>query len=699
MRPEILYVLNVVILTYIGINAYRSRAGKTTLYFLLMCLSYSIWEICVLLFVLIPELVNLTFVARLQLLCSIVFFNSFLCFCYSYPESKTVPLRRINALISVVVSVFVLFSDTVTRARLSEEKVVFDDGFGFIFYSAYVLILAATAIVRLITSFLSNRNYRKRLRALVYGLSVSIVLTSIFHIILPAFGNFDYLFLGYITTSVPPYAIAYSLIKQNLLDYDVAINRTTAWFWVLFFAVFPVLYLMLISEEGRVLSLFVSAWLAFWVLYGGRVHQFVLTTARRTFVKGWYDDDVVLNEVSSKIFGEMNGFKIFSAVADSLDKALEPEELIIIVARRGDDESVSEYAQIEYHNGTVTRISVLSPEIDAFKCFRGVRYLSDCDAPVREYLEKQGLNSDSGAVVISFHSPDMFEGTMVLGGRSGGAGYKERDLRLLRQLFVTVSGVLYRLTPFEKLEQRYRESKERLHNAEIQLLRAEKIQSIAHATRQAHHEIRTPLNIIKLGLGRVKSMGDFEAYKDTVESQIKQAMEVVEETLLITDLEKESIDRLVPTDVGDVVLRALKMTPDSQHMIHTDLSSESRVLAVQSDLQVVFINLVRNALEAMPNGGRLDISTRDKGDLVEISFQDTGVGIEKELQSKIWEPYFSGKITEVGNSTARRGWGLTIVNRIVTEHKGTISVESEVGVGTTFYLRFPKMLETERSIA
>ena len=65
------------------------------------------------------------------------------------------------------------------------------------------------------------------------------------------------------------------------------------------------------------------------------------------------------------------------------------------------------------------------------------------------------------------------------------------------------------------------------------------------------------------------------------------------------------------------------------------------------------------------------------------------MGIAPELREKIWEPYFSGKVTAAGNHTAGRGWGLTICNRIITEHKGSIQCESELGKGSKFIVRMP----------
>jgi signal transduction histidine kinase len=108
------------------------------------------------------------------------------------------------------------------------------------------------------------------------------------------------------------------------------------------------------------------------------------------------------------------------------------------------------------------------------------------------------------------------------------------------------------------------------------------------------------------------------------------------------------------------------------------------ILAVPNDLRQVFLNLILNAVDAMPEGGRLDIATRQLGDSqVGVTIRDSGRGIPEEHLSRIYEPFFTTK--ERGT-----GLGLSISYGIVKALRGTIQVESAVRVGTTFTLRFPR---------
>jgi two-component system NtrC family sensor kinase len=94
------------------------------------------------------------------------------------------------------------------------------------------------------------------------------------------------------------------------------------------------------------------------------------------------------------------------------------------------------------------------------------------------------------------------------------------------------------------------------------------------------------------------------------------------------------------------------------------------------------INLLRNAMQAMPGGGNISLTTRRVGEFVEARFSDAGHGVPDEIRERIFSPFFTTK-------AAGSGLGLTIVGQIVREHGGTIEVQSKVGSGTTFTVRLP----------
>ena len=113
----------------------------------------------------------------------------------------------------------------------------------------------------------------------------------------------------------------------------------------------------------------------------------------------------------------------------------------------------------------------------------------------------------------------------------------------------------------------------------------------------------------------------------------------------------------------------------------------------EDKLRQVFLNIVLNAVQAMPDGGRLTITSKTSpdGQFAHISIADTGQGIPEENLQKIFDPFFTTKPTNKGT-----GLGLAVTQGIIEQHKGTIEVTSTVGQGTTFLVTLPtSQKETE----
>jgi signal transduction histidine kinase len=118
-----------------------------------------------------------------------------------------------------------------------------------------------------------------------------------------------------------------------------------------------------------------------------------------------------------------------------------------------------------------------------------------------------------------------------------------------------------------------------------------------------------------------------------------------------------------------------------------NLTESCKINGDENQLKQVFINIIKNGIEAMPAGGVINISSEKKGSYTIISIKDQGSGMTKENMKQIGEPFFSTK--EKGT-----GLGLPICLRILKEHKGELKIESESGKGSTFYVILP--LESDK---
>jgi signal transduction histidine kinase/ActR/RegA family two-component response regulator len=152
------------------------------------------------------------------------------------------------------------------------------------------------------------------------------------------------------------------------------------------------------------------------------------------------------------------------------------------------------------------------------------------------------------------------------------------------------------------------------------------------------------------------------------------------------DFQPVSVDQLL-LDVREITRPRWKSRAESEG-VHINLelqlgSDEPRVLGDESELREVLINLVFNAVDAMPQGGTLTLSTRESNASVEISVTDTGAGMSEEVRSRVFDPFFTTK------GKAGMGLGLAVSYGIIRRHEGSIEAESEMGRGTTFRIRLP----------
>ena len=132
----------------------------------------------------------------------------------------------------------------------------------------------------------------------------------------------------------------------------------------------------------------------------------------------------------------------------------------------------------------------------------------------------------------------------------------------------------------------------------------------------------------------------------------------------------------------------------SENSIRIDLSLAeglNEVLASKNQLRQVFLNIIGNARDAMPDGGTLTVATKTDHNIVVAEISDTGIGIKEENMNKIFEAFFTTK-----SSVKGVGLGLSVCYGFIKDHGGDIKVKSEVGQGTTFSIEFPVKKAHER---
>ena len=231
--------------------------------------------------------------------------------------------------------------------------------------------------------------------------------------------------------------------------------------------------------------------------------------------------------------------------------------------------------------------------------------------------------------------------------------------------------------------------KERL---EDQLRQSEHLIALGRLATGVAHELRNPIGIIKtlveLMNQEYSQMSGIEEFTRAIDEQVdRQAMEI-QELLDFGRPTKVSIKECSVNDLINGVLSfSAAMLRKQSIIVVMQLDNKlSKILADTEKLKQVFVNIIINAAEAMPSGGKLEIITKEMDNMVSISFSDTGEGIPAEEKSRIFDPFYTTKKTGTG-------LGLSISYQSIQLHGGTIEVDSELNKGSTFIINFPVTLQ------
>jgi len=225
---------------------------------------------------------------------------------------------------------------------------------------------------------------------------------------------------------------------------------------------------------------------------------------------------------------------------------------------------------------------------------------------------------------------------------------------------------------------------------EDQLVQADKLSSVGLLAAGVAHEVNTPLAVIssyaQILARQVAEEPKTAEILDKITSQTFRASEIVNSLL---NFSRTSGTEKSPLDLSRTINETLDMVvPQLRHAhveVETNLSREaSRVLGNQGQLQQVLLNLILNARDAMPDGGRLVIGAHEQDGMARVSVRDTGIGMTADQARRVFDPFFTTKGPKRGT-----GLGLAVSYGIMQEHSGTITVESRPGEGSTFTVEVP----------
>jgi two-component system NtrC family sensor kinase len=295
----------------------------------------------------------------------------------------------------------------------------------------------------------------------------------------------------------------------------------------------------------------------------------------------------------------------------------------------------------------------------------------DFDAAVEKLSAEISVEGDSRGLVEVGYVETMRE--------VEGAAFLPEERELLEAVARQISLIVER-----------RESAEERRKLEEQLWHADRLATIGQLAAGVAHELNEPLaNVLGFAELAAKGPGLPPAVARDLEKIMSAALhgrEIVKKLLIFG---RQMPARKTRLDLNDVVEEGLyfleaRCAKEGAEIVRSLAAGLPPLDADASQLQQVLVNLVVNAVQAMPAGGVVTISTARRGDNVLLAVEDTGVGMSEEVKRRIFIPFFTTK--DVGRGT---GLGLPVVHGIVTAHGGAIDVETREGAGSRFVISLP----------
>jgi signal transduction histidine kinase/CheY-like chemotaxis protein/PAS domain-containing protein len=295
----------------------------------------------------------------------------------------------------------------------------------------------------------------------------------------------------------------------------------------------------------------------------------------------------------------------------------------------------------------------------------------------------------SALLCVPLLTRDRVVGVITL-TRQGGRGFHEEDLELATLFAGQCSAAITNARLYDEMKQAFDE----LRETQAQLVQSAKLNALGEMAGGVAHDFN---NILAAILGRTQLL-----LQTVSDPEIRRQLAIVEQAALdgahtvrrVQEFTRVRQDEHFETiDLNQVLLGVLELTRPAWESgakrrgvsidVHLELLATSPTAGNASELREVFTNLVLNAVDALPHGGALWVSTENGPETVRVRVRDNGVGMDADIRAKIFDPFFTTK--EIKGT----GLGLSVAYGIVSRHRGTIDVDSTPGEGTEFTLSFP----------
>ncbi len=515
-----------------------------------------------------------------------------------------------------------------------------------------------------------------------------------------------------------PVAVGYGIVRKQLFDVRW-MAKSSAAYGIATLAITGVFAFLITFADTLVSRLNVNLrWFQVSFLFVAILLFNPLRNRMQTLVDRFFDRDraayrVAVREISEAMVSMLSLSEISDRILVALTDTMGVERAMVLlvdddgqrlrpVSSRGDWDVAALETEIPSDHPIWKNMWMRREELTR------VDFADEVDVEVREACRDVFDTLEVELLVPILYGVDLL-GVIAVGRKLSGDRLVGDDRQLLRTLANQSSVAIENAKAFdeiaklnETLEARVEERTAELHQTQAQLLQAEKMKSLGQLVAGVAHELNNPIGFVHANLQLldeyVKKLMDGpadEAEVDRIGESITKLLSRSREGTqrvkkIVQDLRTFSrMDQaeLQEVDIHEEIDRTLGlMEPRLKNRIEVerDYGRIPRVQCYAGQLSQVFLNLFVNACDAIEDRGKILISTSRHGEGIRIEISDDGSGISEEVKSRIFDPFFTTK--PIGAGT---GLGLSLSHGIIERHAGRLSVESELGVGTSFRIDLP----------
>ena len=690
------------------------RHYDTKQWFFLVCLCLAVWSAGLEMFSLADNGAALDIASRWFYVASAVFCPALAIF----TAKSFLPLTKsVRSFIFISSSLFIIFSVYIILAPefiINASEITTPVDFSQIPINAINYIVFATffSVFFLVVMWFgyvawrkSDTIRRKQVASYMTGLLVSSIPGFVVDLLLPALGDYRYVWVGPVAIILFLFAIMYSIVKYRLMDVKTAVARSVSYMLLLIalavvyvisaYIISIVIFQRTLTIDSRLnfMNMVLAILLAF--LYQP-IKRFFNKLTDRVFYYGEYDADTFAREISKILTYTADLQLLTRRVGNYIASSLKAEKVAFCIPEKG-----------IYGRTGRRRLSVVEEDVRRIMDY----YYKYCSFPevilanqVKDPELKKLLDIHRTKIVIPLLHQNQETGILFLGEHKS-LGCSSRDIEMLESIAGELAVSIRNSLSMEEINELNKSLQRRIDEATKELRFSNRqLQRLDEAKNEfismASHQLRTPLTSIK-GYLDMMLEGDLGKISPTQRAVLREAFSSSERMVrLINDflnvsrlqtgkftIDKQSVD--IAQILRDEV-SLLKVVAD-QRSVEMVLKIDKKIpsLAVDSEkIRQVMLNMIDNAIYYSNPHKKVVITLKSSGKMIEFSVKDSGIGVPKSEQTNLFGKFFRGT-----NAKKRRpdgtGVGLFLAKKVILSHDGEMIFESEEGKGSTFGFRLP----------